>query len=153
MKNLFILSCSFLSISCTIQLTNFVFFGCYRKVSCKLTEEQYSFYDSPYGERRPLFAAPSQPGLAYQHHLQPPYYHSMVTTQQPAPGPSIANGPIFPPGVEPHRNPFAVQRRPPPPPEDDSEAEGINCSPCCDNENVRCVEFPFRLNRLTMSQN
>ncbi|KHJ92781.1 hypothetical protein OESDEN_07324, partial [Oesophagostomum dentatum] len=100
---------------------------------------QYSFYDSPYEERRPLFAAPSQPGLAYPYHLQPPYYHSMVTTQ-PEPGPSIANGPVFPPGVEPHRNPFAVQRPvAPPPPREESEEDGINCSPCCDNENVRCV--------------
>ncbi|VDM84572.1 unnamed protein product, partial [Strongylus vulgaris] len=95
---------------------------------------QYSFYDSPYGERHPLFAAPSQPGLAYHRHLQPPCYHSMVTTQ-PVPGPSIANGPVFPPGVEPHRNPFAVQR-PVQPPDEDSEEDGINCSPCCDNENV-----------------
>ncbi|EYB97623.1 hypothetical protein Y032_0139g2128 [Ancylostoma ceylanicum] len=96
--------------------------------------QQYSFYESPYGERRPLFAASSQPGLAYHHHLQLPYYHSMVTTQ-PAPGPSTANGPVFPPGVEPHRNPFAVQR-PAEPPREDSEEDGINCSPCCDNENV-----------------
>ncbi|RCN29424.1 hypothetical protein ANCCAN_24819 [Ancylostoma caninum] len=100
-----------------------------------LFPEQYSFYESPYGERRPLFAASSQPGLAYHHHLQPPYYHSMVTTQ-PAPGPSTANGPVFPPGVEPHRNPFAVQR-PAEPAREDSEEDGINCSPCCDNENVR----------------
>ncbi|EPB67617.1 hypothetical protein ANCCEY_13291 [Ancylostoma ceylanicum] len=99
--------------------------------------EQYSFYESPYGERRPLFAASSQPGLAYHHHLQLPYYHSMVTTQ-PAPGPSTANGPVFPPGVEPHRNPFAVQR-PAEPPREDSEEDGINCSPCCDNENVRLL--------------
>ncbi|EPB67336.1 hypothetical protein ANCCEY_13572 [Ancylostoma ceylanicum] len=50
-------------------------------------------------------------------------------------GPSTANGPVFPPGVEPHRNPFAVQR-PAEPPREDSEEDGINCSPCCDNENV-----------------
>ncbi|KAK6019764.1 hypothetical protein OSTOST_14592, partial [Ostertagia ostertagi] len=41
----------------------------------------------------------------------------MVTTQ-PVAGPSIANGPAFPPGVQPHRNPFAVQR---PPNSDESE--------------------------------
>ncbi|KIH63199.1 hypothetical protein ANCDUO_06500 [Ancylostoma duodenale] len=105
-----------------------------------MATEQYSFYESPYGERRPLFAASSQPGLAYHHHLQPPYYHSMVTTQ-PAPGPSTANGPVFPPGVEPHRNPFAVQR-PPEPPREDSEEDGINCSPCCDNENEKSGCFP-----------
>ncbi|KAK6730577.1 hypothetical protein RB195_007190 [Necator americanus] len=59
----------------------------------------------------------------------------MVTTQ-PAPGPSTANGPVFPPGVEPHRNPFAVQRQAQPAVREDSEEDGINCSPCCDNENV-----------------
>nr|CDJ97636.1 unnamed protein product [Haemonchus contortus] len=91
--------------------------------------QSYSYYESPYAERRPLFA-PSQ-GLGYH----PPYYHSMVTTQ-PIPGPSLANGPAYPPGVQPHRNPFAVQRPPQTSP-DESEEDGINCSPCCDDENVR----------------
>lgn len=91
--------------------------------------QSYSYYECPYAERRPLLVAPSQ-GLGCYH---PPYYHSMVTTQ-PTPGPSVANGPVYPPGVQPHRNPFAVQRPVVNP--EDSEEDGINCSPCCDNENV-----------------
>ncbi|KAK5971342.1 hypothetical protein GCK32_011672 [Trichostrongylus colubriformis] len=89
--------------------------------------QSYSYYESPYTERRPLIA-PSQ-GLGYH----TPFYHSMVTTQ-PIPDPSIANGPAFPPGVQPHRNPFALQRTRASP--DESEEDGINCSPCCDDENV-----------------
>ncbi|VDM62921.1 unnamed protein product [Angiostrongylus costaricensis] len=87
-----------------------------------------SYYEPQYGERRPLFSPCQGPGY------HEPYYRSMATTQ-PEPGPSIANGPAYPIGVQPHRNPFAVQRQQPS--RTNSEEDGINCSPCCDNENVR----------------
>uniref|UniRef100_A0A1I7WNH0 Uncharacterized protein n=1 Tax=Heterorhabditis bacteriophora TaxID=37862 RepID=A0A1I7WNH0_HETBA len=90
------------------------------------TPQSGSYYESIYGERRPILGAPCD-----RHR----YYQTMVTSQ-PRPEFNINNGRQCPPGVEPHRNPYAIQR-PPLAEQNDSEEDGINCSPCCDNENIR----------------
>ncbi|KJH48281.1 hypothetical protein DICVIV_05643 [Dictyocaulus viviparus] len=56
---------------------------------------------------------------------------------------TLNNGPAYPHGFLPPRNPFATQRQPPP--RSDSEEDGINCSPCCDNENVSISTYKIVL--------
>ncbi|CAO4360409.1 unnamed protein product [Caenorhabditis nigoni] len=105
-----------------------------------------SVYDEHAGERRPLvddrehrYRRVDQNHQQYRQPYQQPFrqYGDYGMTNCGAASTSSAppqqNG-LRPPSVQPHRNPFAP---PPPLPSPDDYDDAINCSPCCDDPNVR----------------
>ncbi|PAV59660.1 hypothetical protein WR25_21253 [Diploscapter pachys] len=111
----------------------------------RFSADSFSYYESiyggqPHGERQPFLYAPGVDDNVL-HVMKTPRDAAYATSKQPKQQPyanlpqpgSSSHYQSLPRGVQPHRNPYAIQR----PPETDEDSEdAINCSPCCENDNI-----------------